>query len=432
MEKINLNNYEAYFLDYLEGNLSEKEQNDLAVFLNLHPELKAEMEEDFGEVTLVPVEAPFEQKEELKVDEDQLFIHLDNVDDFIISDLEGLLTNSQKVQLAAFIHENQLENRVIAYKATVLKANTQEIFKDKNVLKSEAIRLLTSGITAANVEDYIIASVEGELSEEETAALTAYVQKQELMATYQAYQSTILKADLSEVYADKASLKKRTGFIIPLYARVAGVAAAGLVLFGLAWNWNGGTVDNGSNGETETLLSEEVYENEGDSETVNDENASFEEGLNETDADEEVNPQPRNIQPYVPNKEDNQMAFTEDPKEDLISPKEDDSVTVQPLPNEHNEIEDNVVDITPGQESSDSLSVPPAPEKGTILTQDDVAIANSRSVKTDQPLKILTDRVGDAIDKEVFFSRDKDVKSDEYIAYHVKVGKFEFQRKKAK
>ena len=48
MEKIDLNNYEAYFLDLMEGTLSAEEKHDLFAFLELHPELKAEMEEDFG------------------------------------------------------------------------------------------------------------------------------------------------------------------------------------------------------------------------------------------------------------------------------------------------------------------------------------------------------------------------------------------------
>ena len=52
MEKINKHNYEAWFLDYSEGNLSENEIIELNRFLSLNPELKVELE-NFEEISLV-------------------------------------------------------------------------------------------------------------------------------------------------------------------------------------------------------------------------------------------------------------------------------------------------------------------------------------------------------------------------------------------
>jgi len=43
MEKINRNNYESYFLDYLEGNLDDKRKAELISFLNENPDLKEEV-----------------------------------------------------------------------------------------------------------------------------------------------------------------------------------------------------------------------------------------------------------------------------------------------------------------------------------------------------------------------------------------------------
>ena len=42
---IDKNNYEAFFLDYHEGNLSPQEVADLYLFLSQYPELKKEFED---------------------------------------------------------------------------------------------------------------------------------------------------------------------------------------------------------------------------------------------------------------------------------------------------------------------------------------------------------------------------------------------------
>ena len=41
---INKNNYEAFFLDYHEGNLSPQQVADLLLFIEQHPELEEEFE----------------------------------------------------------------------------------------------------------------------------------------------------------------------------------------------------------------------------------------------------------------------------------------------------------------------------------------------------------------------------------------------------
>ena len=46
MEKITTYNYEAFYLDYLEGNLDENAQVMLFTFLDANPVLKSELELD--------------------------------------------------------------------------------------------------------------------------------------------------------------------------------------------------------------------------------------------------------------------------------------------------------------------------------------------------------------------------------------------------
>ena len=42
---ININNYEIYFMDYLDGNLNPDQESELMAFLSLHPDKKQELEE---------------------------------------------------------------------------------------------------------------------------------------------------------------------------------------------------------------------------------------------------------------------------------------------------------------------------------------------------------------------------------------------------
>ena len=137
MEKIDLNNYEAYFLDYLEGNLSEQDGDALMVFLGNHPDLLVEFNELLSaegvtEIVLTPDNVFLENKEELKVYEDEL--SLLTVDFWMTASVEGLLTKVQKKELNQFVKTNQLEKQLAYYEHTILKP-TNEQYGDKEELK---------------------------------------------------------------------------------------------------------------------------------------------------------------------------------------------------------------------------------------------------------------------------------------------------------
>lgn len=51
---INKDNYEAYFLDYLEGNLSEKDKKELELFLIENPKLGEELKAYDNSLFLIP------------------------------------------------------------------------------------------------------------------------------------------------------------------------------------------------------------------------------------------------------------------------------------------------------------------------------------------------------------------------------------------
>lgn len=360
MEKIDLNNYEAYFLDFMEGTLSAEEKHDLWAFLALHPELKAEMEADFGAVELLPEKVVFEEKENLKIDAGNLII------------------------------------------------------------------------TANTVDDLMVASVEGQLTKKHEADLKDYVKHHNLTSTFAYYKATVLKPDTRIVYEEKEKLKVKTGVVISMrfITRVAAVAAVGIVLVTLAIsNWNSpGTIT----GETPNFISDAksqvlLERLNGQIEVQND----TEKALSEI-------PEPNGIKNNrQPNKQENDMLdqFKNNDivKNDPVVDK-DTSGGVSPNTKIGPDILDN---NNPKDEFAHEKNLEPTDDENQdplhILTEDEVIYASAQSgIKREEPYKIVTDFAGDIVNRDIEFTRDKDVTSNDYVSYGFKVGKFEFERKRSK
>ena len=103
---INMENYEAFFLDYLEGNLTGEEREQLFLFLKAHPGLREELEQ-YEEYRLVPENASFAGKERLKK-KDQPFEEIDddNVEEAMIAYWEGVMTPRQKEQFEEYLQRH--------------------------------------------------------------------------------------------------------------------------------------------------------------------------------------------------------------------------------------------------------------------------------------------------------------------------------------
>jgi len=103
---INRNNYEAFFLDYVEGNLTEEEKKELFLFLEAHPGLRKEMEQ-YEEFTLTPKGISFRKKDQLKK-ADLSFKKIDdfNAEEAMIAFWEGMLTVEQQNRLEEYIYQH--------------------------------------------------------------------------------------------------------------------------------------------------------------------------------------------------------------------------------------------------------------------------------------------------------------------------------------
>lgn len=135
MERISIFNYEAFYLDFLEGNLNEEDTRVLMNFLDENPSLKMEDEElplfDSENITLDDA-VKSDLKQPLLTDN----ICLNNIDFFLISDLEGLLPEAKLKELTAFISGNErlLYDKGV-YASTKFDADLSIVYADKAGLK---------------------------------------------------------------------------------------------------------------------------------------------------------------------------------------------------------------------------------------------------------------------------------------------------------
>ena len=137
MKVINLHNYESYFLDYIEGNLSQKDRLALVQFLDNYPDLLIEfhalsLSQDDKDVILIPKQVEFEDKDDLKKFGEE--VSRFNVDFWMVQFIEGELSFSEEQKLMKFVKTNQLENQLEFYQNTILVPRS-ESYEYKSDLK---------------------------------------------------------------------------------------------------------------------------------------------------------------------------------------------------------------------------------------------------------------------------------------------------------
>lgn len=340
MDKINKHNYEAYFLDYLEGNLSAEEINDLFVFLEKNPELKNELDLDPAEVSLDPSKVVFENKATLKVEDDSI-LTLNSVDAWMIDSVEKNLSASKQQELDDFIRKHQLEK------------------------------------------------------------------------TYTAYQSTLLKPDLNIVFEDKQKLKVATGVVIPLYMRVASIAAVGIILIGIAMNRFGGNEP--------TLQTKGLPENNGTTAVKIDAGVPQHMLAKVADQKNRIIVNKEEVNSERPG--DNENGTNDQlPVNDLAHEKSNEGKDT--ISEKQPQVPDDVVD----NDKKDFINPVPDDENDVVLTT--FNSESKASLITEEPYKIVTDAASNFTNREINFTRERDAGTNEYVAFGFKIGNFEFERKK--
>ena len=132
---INRNNYELFFMDYLDGGMPPDQVIELMSFIKENPDLKTELE-GFKEINIKPDNKRYESKRSLK----KAFIVNDsNFDNFCIASLEGDLSKEEATLFQIWLQQNPLKAREFKlYKKTRLIPE-KIIFDFKSTLKKSSV-----------------------------------------------------------------------------------------------------------------------------------------------------------------------------------------------------------------------------------------------------------------------------------------------------
>nr|WP_319572525.1 hypothetical protein [uncultured Draconibacterium sp.] len=180
MKEINRANYEAYFIDYLEGNLDETMIDSFIAFLKANPDLKQELEL-YEPIALEPEKVAFSNKAELyksNFDNNEAF------DNAAIALLEGDLNEAEVKEFKTYLDNHpEKKKQAAAFQKTILTANESIVFENKNKLykktPGKTILLWTSRVAAVLILGLVIFNLvnRNNTIEEKTSQQVAEVKK---------------------------------------------------------------------------------------------------------------------------------------------------------------------------------------------------------------------------------------------------------------
>ena len=135
--QINATNYEAYLLDYFEGNISELQTTELHHFLNQNPDLKVDWE-GFESIALKADSTTFEDKRQLyRSTNDSM--GLMRQDYLLAKQIEEKLTEVENEELTQILYTSPHLLQEVKLMANTRLAPGSELFAAKNRIKRIAL-----------------------------------------------------------------------------------------------------------------------------------------------------------------------------------------------------------------------------------------------------------------------------------------------------
>ena len=136
---INRNNYEIFFIDFYDDQLTTAQKLELELFLESNPDLKAEFE-DFENVTILETAAEYEPKLDLKKPEITVIdkITEENYEELFIAWYENDLDTSQKASVVKFLEENPHLDKEFQLQGSLIIPAEHIIYENKEQLKKKA------------------------------------------------------------------------------------------------------------------------------------------------------------------------------------------------------------------------------------------------------------------------------------------------------
>jgi hypothetical protein len=126
-KQINIENHEAWLLDYIEGNLNDSQETELLSFLSKHPELGDNIV-DPDSFCLVPPVTQYENSNQLKKENNHEYL--------MIGYIENSLTKQEQNEFNTLLQNKTISYAdVETYKQTILQPNLAIQYTNKNNLK---------------------------------------------------------------------------------------------------------------------------------------------------------------------------------------------------------------------------------------------------------------------------------------------------------
>lgn len=129
--KITRENYELFFVDYIDNKLSRDNILELMAFLAENPDLEEELEM-VKEMKLEPEMISFDAKADLK----KTIVSTDKFNELCVGKIENNLSSAEEKKLAELIKQNPNHKKDFElFKQTILKPDLSVVFPDKTKLK---------------------------------------------------------------------------------------------------------------------------------------------------------------------------------------------------------------------------------------------------------------------------------------------------------
>lgn len=204
--EITADNFDDYAIASVEGTISASEQKLLNDFVAAQPEFALQLA-NYGKTKLESDQSvQLADKSFLK--KSALVVNEENISELLVAKSEGELAAHEEAAVDEYISrfpEYKLELEQIS--RAKLLPDVAEVFEGKEKLKrGNAI------INETNFEHYLVSASEGLLNRDELKAFNAFVSANpKYRKTIAVYAATRLQPDLSIVYEDKESLKRKVG-----------------------------------------------------------------------------------------------------------------------------------------------------------------------------------------------------------------------------
>ncbi|RLD45852.1 MAG: hypothetical protein DRI86_04850 [Bacteroidetes bacterium] len=215
-KSINIQNYEEFLIDFIDGTLNEEEHAAVVMFLENNPDIAEEFNgiADFN-LDFCNIELP--NKESLKKSFD---INLDNYEHYFIAAAEGDLNSDELIQLEEFIEQNpNLEKEYEVFQK--LKLSLLEEVPELELNSIKKIELSNGEfVSELDFEKLCIAYFENDLVDNKKALIDSSIVGSEMAKViFNDYSKLKLSADLDIIMPNKANMKKRV--ILPFIGQKA-------------------------------------------------------------------------------------------------------------------------------------------------------------------------------------------------------------------